>query len=306
MTSASTGSRNLQNKAVLGVLLMIGGLALYVLSDAFIKQLMGTYSVPQTSFLRAVTRLVPLSIAVFMQGGVRKIFATQHPKRHIVRLSVNLAYTYSFMYAVSIASLTTIYTLSYTSSFFMILLSALILKENVSKEKWIAVGVGMIGVLIAMRPGAGVFELAAIVVLFGTFLGSLNKILMRRLASTEHSLAIAIYPNITMILVTFPFLLATWQPLSWHDWAFFGMVGVITATGQYAIAHALRFAQGSTLAPTDYTTFFWVLMLDYFWWNKSPDNFNITGAAIIVGSNFYILYRSRREQAEKAAQTAPA
>jgi len=180
------------------------------------------------------------------------------------------------------------------------------IKENVSKEKWIAVGVGMIGVLIAMRPGAGVFELAAIVVLFGTFLGSLNKILMRRLASTEHSLAIAIYPNITMILVTFPFLLATWQPLSWHDWAFFGMVGVITATGQYAIAHALRFAQGSTLAPTDYTTFFWVLMLDYFWWNKSPDNFNITGAAIIVGSNFYILYRSRREQAEKAAQTAPA
>ena len=299
MTANTTGSRTLQNRAVLGVLLMMGGLALYALSDAFIKQLMGTYSVPQTSFLRAFTRLVPLLFAVAMQGGVAKIFATQRPGRHFARLGINLAYTYSFMYAFSVASLTTIYTLSYTSSFFMILLSALLLKENVGKEKWIAVGVGMIGVLIAMRPGAGVFETAALVVLLGTFLGSLNKIFMRKLAATEHSLAIAIYPNIAMILVTTPFLITTWQPLSWHDWGFFAIVGAITATGQYAIAQALRFTQGSTLAPTDYSTFFWVVMLDFFWWAKTPDAYTLIGAAIIVGSNLYILYRSRKEQAAK-------
>lgn len=301
-TAASTQSRKLQNRSLLGVLLMIGGLALYALSDAFIKQLMGTYSVPQASFLRAFTRLVPLLVAVFMQGGVRKIFATQHPSRHVVRLGVNLAYTYCFMYAFSIASLTTIYTLAYTSSFFMILLSALMLKEKVGTEKWIAVAVGMIGVVIATRPGTSVFESAALIVLFGAFLGSLNKILMRKLASTEHSLAIAVYPNVTMILVTLPFLITTWQPLSWHDWAFFGIVGVITAAGQYAIAQSLRFAQGSTLAPIDYSTFFWVVMLDFFWWQKTPDKFYIIGAAIIVGSNLFILYRSRKEQEAKKEQ----
>ncbi|MGB7978495.1 MAG: DMT family transporter [Chlamydiales bacterium] len=299
MTAVTSESRQLHNKALLGVLLMLGGLALYALSDAFIKQLMGTYSVPQTSFLRAFTRLVPLSIAVFMQGGVKRIFSTQHPTRHIARLGVNLAYTYSFMYAFSIASLTTIYTVSYTSSLFMIVLSALILKETVTQEKWVAVAIGMIGVLIAMRPGTAVFETAAIVVLFGTFLGSLNKILMRRLAATEHSLAIAIYPNVAMILVTFPFLIHTWQPLSLHDWGFFAIVGLITATGQYAIAQSLRFAQGSTLASMDYSTFFWVVALDFFWWEKTPDLFTLTGAAVIVGSNLYILFRSRREQAEK-------
>jgi drug/metabolite transporter (DMT)-like permease len=296
MSTPVSESRKLHNRALLGVLLMIGGLALYSLSDAFVKQLMGTYSVPQTTFLRAVTRLVPLSIAVLMQGGFRQVFATSHPARHAVRLSVNLAYTYAFMYAFSVASLTTIYTLSYTSSLFMIVLSALILKEKISKEKWIAVGIGMLGVLIAMRPGVGVFETAALIVLLGTFLGSLNKILMRRLASTEHSLAIAVYPNVSMILVTFPFLIATWQPLSWHDWGFFAIVGLITATGQYAIAHSLRFAQGSTLASMDYSTFFWVLMLDFLWWEKTPDRFTIIGAAVIVGSNLYILFRSRVEK----------
>lgn len=304
MSSRLSDARKHHNRAPIGVLMMLGGLALYVLSDAFLKKLMGTYSVPQTTFLRAVTRLVPLMIVVFMQGGIREIFYTQHPKKHAARLSVNLAYTYCFMWAFSEASLTTIYTLAYTSSFFMILLSALILKEKVSMEKWIAMSIGMVGVLIAMKPGSSVIETAAIVVLIGTFLGSLNKILMRQLAATEHSLAIAVYPNVTMILITFPFLINVWQPLSWHDWGFFAIVGVITAAGQYLIAHALRFAQGSTLASMDYSTIFWVVALDYLWWDQTPEKHKLIGAAVIVGSNLFILYRSRREQAQEK-QAAP-
>lgn len=297
--TTTTDSRKHHNRAVLGVLLMLGGLALYALSDAFIKQLMGSYSVRQTTFLRAFTRLIPLLFAVFMQGGVKQIFSTKHPMRHGARLAVNLAYTYAFMFAYSKATLTTVYTLGYTSSLFMIVLSAVMLKERVSKEKWFAVAIGMVGVLVAIRPGAGVFEIAGVIVLMGAFLGSLNKILMRRLAATEHSLAIAVYPNVAMILVTFPFLINSWQPISWHDWGFFAIVGIITSVGQFAIAHSLRFAQGSTLAPIDYSTFFWVFLLDFFWWDKMPDGFTIAGAAIIVASNLYILYRSRQEQAAK-------
>lgn len=293
--------RKLQNKAVLGVLLMILGLALYPLADAFVKHLMGTYSVPQTTFLRAFTRLIPLLVAVMFQGGFKSVLGTKHPKQHVVRLLVNLAYTYAFMYAFKLASLTTIYTLSYTSPFFMIILSALMLKETVGREKWIAVGIGLIGVIIAMRPGSSVFEIAALLVLAGTFLGALNKILMRRLASTEHSLAIAIYPNIMMILVTFPVLLNTWQSMPWQHWGLFAIVGALTAAGQYAIAQALRYAQGSTLAPIDYSTFFWVVALDLVWWDKSPDKFMLIGAAVIVGSNLYILYRTRKEEAAKKA-----
>ncbi len=302
--SVTADSRKHHNRALVGVLFMLGGLALYALSDAFIKQLMGTYSVRQTTFLRAFTRLIPLLFAVFMQGGVKQIFSTHYPMRHAARLAVNLAYTYAFMFAYSQATLTTVYTLGYTSSLFMIILSALMLKEKVSIGKWIAVAIGMVGVIVAMQPDQGVFEVAGLIVLMGAFLGSLNKILMRRLAATEHSLAIAVYPNIAMILVTFPFLITSWQPLSWHDWGFFAIVGVITSIGQYAIAHSLRFAQGSTLAPIDYSTFFWVFLLDYFWWDKAPMKHTIIGAMIIVGSNLYILYRSRREQAEKKPAAA--
>ncbi len=299
MTTQLNAERKLQNRAVLGVLLMITGLALYPLSDAFIKHLMGTYSVHQTTFLRATTRLVPLLIAMFLKGGVRKILWTDYPGRHLVRLMVNLAYTYCFMYAFSMGSLTVIYTLSYTSPFFMILLGAVMLKETVGREKWIAVGIGLIGVIVALRPGTNMFEMAALLVLLGTFLGALNKILMRRLAQTEHSLAIAIYPNLMMIIVTLPIILTSWKSMPLEHWGLFAIVGLITAAGQYAIAQSLRFAQASTLAPIDYSTFFWVVSLDLLWWNKSPDMFTLIGAAIIVGSNFYILYATRRAEARK-------
>ncbi len=277
---------------------MIIGLALYPLSDAFVKHLIATYTVPQTTFLRAFTRFIPLMAVVFFQGSIKTVFGTQHPQRHLFRLIVNLVYTFSFMYAYSKASLTSIYTLSYTSPFFMIILSSILLKESVKLEKWIAVFIGMIGVLIAMRPGSDLFDSVSFVVLFATFLGALNKILMRRLAATEHSLAIAIYPNLFMMLALSPYLYLFdhWQAMPWSHWGLFAVVGVITAAGQYAIAQALRFAQSSFLAPVDYSSFFWVVMLDLLWWDKSPDRFILAGAAIIVMSNLFILYRARREQ----------
>lgn len=294
-------ARSWQNRVVLGVGLMFLGLALYPLSDALVKHLMGTYSVYQTTFLRAITRLIPLLIATFFQGGPLKILYSQHPMRHALRLAVNLVYTYTFMYAFLKESLTLVYTLGYTSPFFMILLGAFVLKEKVSFDRWVAVGLGLIGVMIAIRPGSSVFQTAAFLILFGTFLGALNKILMRRLASTEHSLAIAIYPNITLLLVTFPFLLSNWKHMPLEHWGLFAIMGVITAAGQYAIAQALRFAQASTLAPIDYSNFLWVVALDFFWWHKSLDMYTFIGAMVIVASNLYILYRTRQEEAAKKA-----
>jgi len=303
----------LHNRAFFGIGLMLLGLALYPLSDAFIKHLMGTYSVCQATLLRAAARLIPLFAATYFQGGPRRVLYSKHPSRHLVRLAVNLVYTFSFMFAFSLASLTTIYTFGYTTPLFMILLGAFILKEKVSVDRWVAVGAGIAGVLIAMRPDSAVFESAALIVLFATFLGALNKILMRRLASTDHSLAITIYPNLVMIAAiailalvswaapgTIPHVLTlNWKPMPWEHWALFALVGGLTAAAQYAIAHALRFAEASILASIDYSTFLWVMALDFTWWNLVPDHNILAGAAVIVASNMYILSRSRREEARQ-------
>jgi drug/metabolite transporter (DMT)-like permease len=289
---------------------MVLGLALYSLSDALLKLLLETYSVSQTTLLRASTRLVPLMLATFLFGGPRKVLRAECSKVHLARLGVNLLYTFCFMYTFSLASLTTIYTFSYTSPFFMVILGALMLREKVPLERWIAIGIGLIGVALAMQPGTEVIEKAALLVLFGTFLGALNKILMRRLAETEHSLAIAIYPNLLMIFTVLllglitklapsslsPYLTFSWKSMPWSDWGLFGIIGALTAGAQYGIAQALRFAQASTLAAFDYSTFFWVVLLDFNWWKNIPDLYTLSGAAVIMGSNLFIFYRTRKEQ----------
>lgn len=306
-------NRRLQNKAILGVGLMILALALYPLSDALIKHLMDTYSVCQVTFLRALTRLIPLFLATYFQGGPRKVLYSKHPVAHLIRLMVNLVSTFCFMFAFSLSSLTTIYTFGYTSPFFMIVLGSLMLKEKVTSERWIAVGIGLVGVVIAIRPGSSVIESAALLVLFGTFLAALNKILMRRLAATEHSLSITIYPNLVMIVAMLilgfistvapnwlsPPFTFIWKPMSETHWSLFAIVGILTAGAQYAIAQALRFTQASILAPIDYSTFFWVVALDFIWWNKTPDIYTLIGAAIIVGSNLFVIYRTQKEAAKK-------
>lgn len=297
MIVQAISGRTLQNRSVLGVSLMILGLALYAISDAFIKHVIESYSVYQTSFLRSLMRLIPLGIAVFFQGGIKRVLGTQSIRLHGARLAVSLVYTYSFMYAFSIASLTMVYALSYTSAFFMIFLSALMLKEKIGRENWIAVAIGLVGVLIATRISHGIFEFSAFIILFGAFLSALNKVLMRKLAATEHSLAIAIYPNLMMVLVTLPFVVNGWIAMSWQDILVFFVIGLVTAGGQYAIAQALRFTQGSTLAPIDYSSFFWVIAIDFFWWAKIPNFYTLCGAALIIGSNLYILYRTKTEQA---------
>jgi len=296
-----TIDRRLHNRATLGIFLMIIGLALYAFSDAFLKHLMGTYSVNQTTFLRAVTRIAPLFIAVFFQGGVRHTLGTTHAKRHLFRLIINLGSTYAFMCAFKFSSLTAIYTLGYTSPFFMIILSALLLRETVSWDRWLAVVVGMLGIIIAVQPGSNVFEWASIIVLSGAFLAALNKILMRNLAQTEHALAISIYPNIAMIFITLPLICGSWISMPWSHWALFAFVGTLTAAAQYSIAQAVRYTKASTLAPIDYSTYFWVVSLDFLWWNQTPEMRMVIGAATIVCSNLYILYTTRREETLKTA-----
>lgn len=289
-------TRKWGHKPFLGIGLMLIGIAFYAFSDAFVKYLLGTYHVHQTTFLRAFSRLIPLTVLLFLQGGIRHVLWTNQKARHCVRLAVNLAYTYAFMLSFSLSSLTVVYTISYTSSFFMVLLGTLFLKEKVSKEKWLAVGIGMIGVLIALRPGLDVFEKGALIVLVGTWLGSLNKVLMRKLTETEHTLAIAIYPNILMILVAGPFLFSNWTAMPWQDVGLFGAVGLLTATGQYCVAQALRFAKASTLAPIDYSSFIWVISLDLLYWGELPSIFTLIGVVIIISSNLYIVYCTHKEE----------
>ena len=292
----ATTSGKLIDAAPLGVLCMGVSVFLFPLSDACLKYLLNTYSVEQTAFLRALVRFFALFFSsFFFYKSPWTFFRTKEPLLHGKRILVSIASTYCFMAACHTGSLTLIYTLGYMTPLFMVVLSAFALREKVPPKRWIAVLGGMVGVSLALRPTLGSHDgvgWAAFLVLIGTFFAAMNKMYIRKLAVTEESLTIAFYPNLATLLVFTPFVTCSWQSMPLIDWVLFGAVGIALGLSQLLIAFSLRCAQASLLAPLDYSTFVWVVLIDTVWWNKSPDLWTIAGALVIILSNVVIIPRS--------------
>jgi len=281
-------SRTWQDRATLGICVIIMGQFLHVTGGIFEKMLLGVYPVPQMTFIRSLLRLVFFAVILIKQKEIKAVLSIKQPLCNLLRISTYIAYNYCMLYALSLASLTASCSLLYATPFFTLVLSAWILKEKIGKHKWIALSVASIGVGIAIRSNSG-FEWVFLVILLGALIGSLNKILIRRLVATEHSLTIAGTGNAALALVLVPFILMNWHPVSWYDLGFFAIASFLTAMGQYATVQALRFAQASTLAPFDYTSIIWASLFDFFIWDVTPSARFFLGIIIIVGSNLYLI-----------------
>ena len=283
------------DRPLIGALCMALSVSLYPITDACLKHFVSVYSVEQTAFLRALMRALALCVPLLFLPSPLQALKTKEKTLHFKRLIVSIGSTYCFLYACSQCSLTLLYTLGYTTPFFMILLSAWSLREKVPMDRWLAVLIGMGGVLVALHPTMLQGEVpltAALLILLGTLCNALNKTYMRTLAKTEESVSIALYPNIAMLLLSLPFVCTSWKPMSMRDWMVFGGFGLAMGLAQFLAAFSLRCAESSFLASLDYSTFVWVVLIDNLIWDKTPTSWTFVGAIFIILSNLWIISRS--------------
>lgn len=274
---------------------MVFGQLLHFTGGVFEKMLLSIYPLPQMTFIRSLLRLLPLCIVLLRHSDMKAILRIEQPIPHLLRLGAYVSYNYILLYAISVASLTKSCSIQYVTPFFTILLSSWILKEKIGKHKWLAIGAASIGVLIAMQPFSG-FETIFLVILIGSAIGSLNKILIRKLVATEHSLTLTLYGNLALVLVLIPPILFHWQPVSWPDLGLFAISSLLTATGQYATIQSLRFAEASALAPFDYTSILWATGFDFLIWDVVPTGYLTVGTIIIIASNLWLLKSLAKKQ----------
>lgn len=285
-------SRTWADRPHWGICLMLTSILIHVTGNIFEKILLGIYPLFQMAFIRALFRLIPLFFMLLRTKEIKSVLSMQQPMAHLWRVLAYVSFTYCLLYALSKSSLTTTITLQYVTPYFVLLLSAWILKEKISKQKWIAVGIATIGIVIALRPSVN-FEMVSLLVIIASLFGSLNKVLIRQLTATEPSISITIYGNLAMVLFSIPIVVMDWQPLAWKDMFFFLIAGIFTSVAQYTSVQALRFAQPSTLAPLDGTSLIWCALFDYCIWQKLPHIYLLIGVGIIIASNVYFLGSKR-------------
>ena len=240
----------------------------------------------------AITVLV-LGYAVVRPEPLRRAFATRRPLLQLGRGALLFATISMLFIALAHLPLADVIAISFAAPLFIILLAALLLSERVGLHRVIAVVVGLAGVAIVMRPGAGVFESAAFVALASAVFFALFQISTRVLAATEPPFTTLLYTGVGALAcssVAVPFV---WAPISTFEIGVFVVIGLLGVGAHVCMIRAYAFTQASFLAPFNYAKLLWAVALGYAIFGDVPQLHVVVGSMVIVASGLYVLYRER-------------
>jgi drug/metabolite transporter (DMT)-like permease len=182
---------------------------------------------------------------------------------------------------------------AFVSPLFVTALSIFFLGESVGVRRWLATAVGLIGVLIILRPGSNAFHPAAFFPLVSAFAWACTLIMTRMLSGRDRAITTMTYSSITGVCILSVLVPFAWVAMSWHDILFGILIGVASTAGQWIVVLAFRYADASVLAPFSYTQLLWVSILGFIIFGEVPDIWTVTGAAFIVASGLYTAHRER-------------
>lgn len=276
-----------------GVLLMLLAVALFALMDAGLKQLAASYPALQVAALRGLASLPLAAGWALATVGVVGLLRVRW-RLHLLRGLLAVAMMAGFIHALRDLPLSTVYAAFFVAPLLVTALAIPLLGEQVGPRRWLAIVVGLLGVLVVLRPsGSGMASLAGLAVLASAFCYALSAVSVRILARTDSTQAMVFW--MLALLAAGSLLLAWphWQPLqSAHYWLI-AAVGVAGILGQVAITEAFRHGEASLVAPFEYSALAWSVLLDLSLWGVLPDRWTWLGAAIIVASGLYLIRRER-------------
>ncbi len=273
--------------------LMLVAVGLFALMDAALKLLTAHYPPLQVAALRGAASL-PLVLAwAAATTGLRPLLRVRW-SLHLLRAVLGIAMMGGFVYALRTLPLSTAYASFFVAPLLITALSVPILGERVGPRRWIAIAVGLVGVLVVLRPtGDGVLSLAGLAVLLAALGYAVSAITVRVLARTDSTQAMVVWLMASMALGAGLLAWPGWVALRpEHGWLIVGL-GITGALGQYTITEAFRLGEASFIAPLEYTALVWGVALDLLLWGVLPDAVTWLGAGIIIASGLYLLRRER-------------
>jgi drug/metabolite transporter (DMT)-like permease len=276
--------------------MLVGGV-MFALMDAGMKWIANSYSPFQVAALRSIAALPLVLLWILLRGRFRTLLRVHWPL-HLLRGVLGVGVMAGFVYGVANMPLSTAYAIVFVSPLMVTALAVPLLGEKVGPRRWMAIVVGLLGVLVVLRPGmAGIATGPGLVLVLAALCYAVAAITVRKLAMRDSPEAMVFWFLTLLSLFAGAIGASTWKPLQGeHLWIVAG-IGLTGAMGQVALTHAFRLGEASQIAPLEYAGLLWVVLLDLAIWQVLPDGVTWLGAAIIVGSGLYLI---RRETAARA------
>jgi S-adenosylmethionine uptake transporter len=294
------------------VLCLVAALACLTLSDSIIKWLSPELPLHQITLFRSCFALILVLLFVRLEGGFH-LLRTRRPVLHFVRGSMLVLANMFFFIALSAMPLAETVTLFYTAPLFICLLSQPVLGEKVGLSRWFVIFMGMIGVVVMLRPGTELFRLISLLPVLAALCYAAMTMMTRKLGLQETAGALTFYIQLAFIAIStlvgigigdgsldhydstaLSFLLRAWV---WPDLAQLQLLiicGAIVSFGGYLISQAYRIGEASAVAPFEYTSLPFALVVGYYLWGDWPDWRAFVGTGLIITSGLTVVYLENR------------
>jgi len=280
---------------VRAITLMIASVAAFSLMDGLLKFLAGRYPPMQVAALRGAASLPFTVLPLLLARRMRDLVPRRWPM-HLLRAALYVVTLVGFIYAIRALSLANAYAVFLSAPLLVAALSAPLLKEQVSWRHWIAILLGLAGVLVMLRPSAsGMASLGALAAFVGACAYALNAIAVRVLTRTDTTVSVVFW-TISLMTVLAALLAAPgWVPIQPAHWKLLVALGLLAATAQYLFTEAFRSAPPAVVAPFEYTSLLWGIAIDRLVWQVLPSARVCLGGSIVIASGLYLIWRERAE-----------
>ena len=299
---------------LLGISLKVLSALVFTAMSALLKTMTARYPIGEVVFFRSAFALIPLLGWLMWQGALINSVRTKNLVGHFKRGFIGTGGMYLSFMALSFLPLPDAVAIGYASPLIVVVLAALVLKEEVRAYRWSAVAIGFVGVMIMLIPylspkmfSGGLTSgpaLGAIAALAGAFCSAGAVLQVRRLTATERTGAIVFYFFILasgISLLTLPF---GWLLPDRYDLLLFVAVGTLGGVGQILVTESYRHADTSIIAPFEYTSMIWALLVGWVVFGDLPGAAVMVGGFIVAASGLLIVWRERALGLQRAKEMA--
>lgn len=272
---------------------MLLGIVLFTAMDALAKGLIAVYPTPQVIWARFLGQ----TVLVVMILGPRKIIPTlnsTYPLQHLARSTCQLGATTLFFLSLRYIGLAEATALTDINPVLITLGAALFLGEKLGPRRIFGVMMAMIGALIVVRPGMGVFSPAALLPLGCAVCYAGASLLTRKLGQHEGPWTSLLHAALFGTVVSGFVLPFVWQPISGPDAVAFAALGILGTGAQLCVIRSFSMAEASAVAPFAYIGIVFAAIWGIVLYDEYPDQYTIIGAVVIVAAGLYVWHRETR------------
>jgi drug/metabolite transporter (DMT)-like permease len=286
---------------------------LFAALSALVRKLSDVTPVGQLVFFRSACAIPPVLIIYALRGELMVAVRTTRVFGQLGRGALSIGGMYTNFSALQRLPLADATAISFASPLITVALAAIILKEKVRIYRWTAVLVGFGGVVVMLIPhldlslyatvGAmSVATVGSLFALFAAFCNAGTVIQTRRLTQSEATSSIVFYFSLMTALAGLVSLPFAWHTPNGTEWLLLIGTGLFGGIGHIFLTESYRYAPASVIAPFDYSSMLWALLLGYWMFGELPTVLVYVGACIVAGAGLFVIWRERQLGVERVAE----